>query len=413
MLTGQNNFTALQLTALKLSLDEQFAKGFHMGSVQDLVEKHLKKPYTGVDASNKNLEDFLLEATESSNPFEVIPGEPANRIHFLLRQFAKECDFNGSPEYYLVVTQMMGGALAIQDNMYGARIGDMYFEALKSMVSVDSISIHFSRFHNEKSQYERVVVPFFESGYAKSLNNLDRVEELKSEVKKLYELSIRNDGLEAKSSDHRDLAVKSLTEMFAAEKALEEAKEMAAEERKAFAAEHSIEKRFAGHTQVIEYLRKNGSGFLQEPCIGVFKFMDFEDEMDYLNSAWAIFTDRNLLFVPKKIGGGIFKKSSQLNVYKLSAIRSLSVSDEHSVVHFGFDSNNWLKLHLSFTFKTGEVLTATICTGMTSDESQTYFNQRTYPLLQVLANYFPVSMSGEHIESSSGYTTSIGFGVWF
>ena len=361
----------------------------------DLVNTYLNVPYEGVISLLTNLRGFYKELTGYENPFLIQPDDvtPEQRIHFLCRTVTKELDLQGTPAYFQIVTDLFKGSLQQGEMMYAPRMVDMFIESLKSIP--DDISLS-SLFEGSDCGYELYILPYIQKHRREDLPRVTgSIAELRDEI-------LRKEALSGISDEERSKSVEVLNSRVGAAEA--RAQEVEA---------HSVEKLFKNQPNVIANIRKNAPELLTSPCIGLFKFMDFEDEMDYVNSAIAIFTEDNMAFIPKRLSDGLFKKAGKNYSWSLSSIESLSIGDEHSRVNFGFDSNDWQKIHLTWRFKGGSVITSTICSGMSRDESQTFFNQRVLPLLQQLANYFPVKLDGGHIERTSGYRTVMSYGVWF
>jgi hypothetical protein len=363
-------------------------------SNQELVNTHLKKSYVDISTLLEGLRGFYLQLTKYEQPFLVQSDDvaPAQRIHFLCREVVKELDFRGTPAYFQIVIDMFKAALEHGEMMYAPRMVDMFLESLEDLP--DDVTLSYL-FEGEDSAYDTFILPFIQRHRREDLPRvLTKLGEIKSKIE--------SKALLLKLSDSERSKV---TEILNSRIGKVEARAQEVSER-------SVEKIFAKSPDVLTNIRKNVPELLTSPCVGVYKFMDFDDDMDYMNSAIAIITEDNIALIPKKLNDSLFKKAGKNHSWSLDSIQSLRVGDEHSRVHFGFDSNDWQKIHLSWTLKGGLVITTTICSGMSRDEGQSFFNQRVRPLLGELANHFPVTLDGGHIESTSGYRTAISFGVW-
>lgn len=361
---------------------------------QQLLNSYLKKPYVDYSDSLADLVNFYKELGGSEYPFMMQPGEqvPTKRIHELCREFTK-LDFKGAPLYYRVVIDMMASCLEQGDSMYVIRMVEMFTESLNDIPSYVPVGLLFG---DADSPYQQSVVPFVKNFNAPAMPGVtDAVKRFSSRIESKELMPSLTEVERAKCID----LVRGSFE--------------ALEEKAKFIEEHSVTNLFKNKPEIVSHIKKNAYDLTQSPAVGVYKFMDFDDDMDYMNSAVAIFTEEHMAFLPKKMTDGIFKKAGKTFSWKLTSVVSLSVGTEHSVVHFGYDSNNWEKIHLTWTFRGGTVITTTICSGMSKDESRTFFNQRISPLLGQLAHYFPVTLDGGHIERSSGYRTSISYGIWF
>ena len=339
---------------------------------QQLLDSCLKKPYVDYSTSIADLENFYKQLAGSEYPFIMQSGEqvPTKRIKDLCRVLLK-LDFKGAPLYSRVILDMIVSCLEQGDSMYVIRMIEMFIESLDDIPDLVAVGLLFG---DSGSPYQQSVVPFVTS-FKELMPGLTDVE--------------------------RSKCVDLIRGSFEA-----------LDEKAKYIEEHSVTQLFKNKPEIVSHIKKNAYELTQSPAVGIFKFMDFDDDMDYMNSAIAVFTEEHMAFLPKKMNDGIFKKAGRTLTWRLSSVVSLSVGTEHSVVHFGYDSNHWEKIHLTWTFRGGTVITTTICSGMSKDESRTFFNQRIQPLLGQLANYFPVTLDGGHIERSSGYRTSISFGVW-
>lgn len=362
---------------------------------QQILNSCLKKPYVDIETSIADLENFYTQLTGYSHPFSVQPDDvaPEQRIHFLCRQISKELDFKVAPFYFQVMMDVFLSCVKRGENMYVDRMIDMFIESLDYLPNDIPIGVLFG---GSESLYEKRVIPFVKMFNPQAMPKVTE--------------SVRNLGARIQSKE----LLPDLTDSERAECVnLIQGTFDSMQERANYVQEHSVVKLFQNKPEIVNHIRKSASELTLSPAVGIFKFMDFDDEMDYMNSAVAVFTEEHMAFIPKRMSDGLFKKAGKTFSWRMTSVASLSVGSEHSVVHFGYDSNNWQKIHLTWTFKGGTVITSTICSGMSKDESRTFFNQRINPLLGQLANYFPVTLDGGHIERSSGYRTSIGFGVWF
>lgn len=361
---------------------------------QQLLDSCLKKPYVDYSTSRNDLEDFYKQLTGSEFPFIMRSDEqvPTQRIHSLIREFTK-LDFRGAPLYFRVVLDMIVSCIEQEDMMYVLRMVDMFIESLDDIPSYVPVGLLFG---DSESPYQKSVVKFVRDFHPKAMTTVtDAVKNFSSRI-------VSKELMPNLSDIERSKCIE-----------LIQASLEALEEKSKYIEEHSVTKLFKNKPEVVSYIKSNAYDLTLSPVVGVFKFMDFDDDMDYMNSAIAVFTEEHMAFLPKRMSNGIFKKAGSSFSWRLTSVVSLSVGSEHSVVHFGYDSNNWEKIHLIWTFRGGTVITTTICSGMSKDESRTFFNQRIHPLLGQLANYFPVTLDGGHVERSSGYRTSISFGVWF
>ena len=361
---------------------------------QQLLDSLLKKPYVDYSTSRDDLENFYKELTGYEYPFIKRANEtvPTKRIHDHIREFTK-LDFRGAPLYSRVILDMMVSCLEQRDSMYVIRMVEMFIESLDDIPSYIPLGLVFGA---SESPYQDTVVPFVKDFHPKAMTTLnDAVKNFSSRIASKELMPSLNDA-------ERSTCIQLVQGSFEA-----------LDEKAKYIEEHSVSKLFKNKPELVSYIKSNASELTLSPAVGVFKFMDFDDDMDYMNSAIAVFTEEHMAFLPKRMSNGIFKKAGRAYTWRLSSVVSLSVGSERSVVHFGYDSNNWQKIHLTWTFKGGTVITTTICSGMSKDESRTFYNQKIHPLLGQLANYFPVTLDGGHIERSSGYRTSISFGVWF
>lgn len=361
---------------------------------QQLLDSCLKKPYVDYSTSREDLENFYKQLTGSEFPFIMRSDEqvPAQRIHSLCREFTK-LDFRGAPLYFRVVLDMMVSCLEQQDNMYVIRMVEMFIESLDDIPSYVPVGLLFG---DSDSPYQQSVVPFVKDFHHQALPGVtDAVKDFSSRIASKELMPNLTD-------DERSTCVELIRGSFEA-----------LDEKAKYIEEHSVTKLFKNNSELVNHIKRSASELTLSPAVGVFKFMDFDDDMDYMNSAVAVFTEEYMAFIPKRMSDGLFKKAGKTFTWRLTSVASLSVGTERSVVHFGYDSNNWQKINLTWTFRGGTVITTTICSGMSKDESQTFYNQRIQPLLGQLANYFPVTLDGGHVERSSGYRTSISFGVWF
>ena len=361
---------------------------------QQLVDSCLKKPFVDYSSSRDDLGNFYKQLTGHEYPFVMLPGEqvPTKRIHSHIREFTK-LDFKGAPLYYQVILDMMVSCVEQGDNMYVIRMVEMFIESLDDIPSYIPVGLLFG---DADSPYQQSVVKFVKDYHPKAMPTVTEA------VKNLSVRIASKELMPSLTDAERAVCVQRIQDSFEA-----------LEEKAKFIEEHSVTKLFKNKPEVVSYIKSNASELTLSPAVGVFKFMDFDDDMDYMNSAIAVFTEEHMAFLPKRMSNGVFKKAGRSYSWRLTSVVSLSVGSEHSVVHFGYDSNNWEKIHLTWTFRGGTVITTTICSGMSKDESRTFYNQRIHPLLGQLANYFPVTLDGGHIERSSGYRTSISFGVWF
>jgi hypothetical protein len=361
---------------------------------QQILDSCLKKPYVDTFTSIADLENFYKQLTGFENPFMVQADDPTpdKRVHSLCRELTK-LDFKGAPIYFQVILDMMVCCLKYGDSMYVIRMVEMFIEALEDIPNDVPVSLIFG---DSESIYQKVVVKFVKDFHPKAMSSVtDAVKSFSSRVESKQLMPGLTDSERAKCVEQ----IKGSFEALA--------------EKAKYIEEHSVTKLFKNKPEVVNFIKANAYDLTLSPAVGVFKFMDFDDDMDYMNSAIAVFTEEHMAFLPKRMSNGIFKKAGRAYSWRISSVVSLSVGSEHSVVHFGYDSNNWEKIHLTWTFRGGTVITTTICSGMSKDESRTFYNQRIHPLLGQLANYFPVTLDGGHIERSSGYRTSISFGVWF
>ena len=368
---------------------------------QQLLDSCLKKPFVDYSSSRDDLRNFYKQLTGHEYPFMMLPGEqvPTQRIHNHIREFTK-LDFKGAPLYSQVILDMIVSCVEQGDIMYVIRMAEMFIESLDDMPSYIPVGLVFG---DGESPYQQSVVPFMKHLGPKGMPTV-------TEAVKNFSSRIASKELMPSLKDaERAVCVQRIQDSFEAleEKAKQDA--IAAKKME----ELSVIKLFKNKPELVSYIKSNAYNVTLSPAVGVYKFMDFDDDMDYMNSAIAVFSEKHMAFIPKKITDGLFKKAGRAYTWSLDSVVSLSVGTEHSVVHFGYDSNNWQKLHLTWTFRGGDVITTTICSGMSKDESRTFYNQRIHPLLEQLANYFPVTLDGGHIERSSGYRTTIGFGVWF
>ncbi len=366
----------------------------HEMDQQQIVDSWLKKTYVDHPTSRNDLENFYKELTGKEFPFVMLPGEevPTHRIHSLIREFTK-LDFKGAPLYYRVILDMIVSCLEQGDNMYVIRMVDMFVESLDYIPSVVPVGLLFG---DSESPYQQSVVKFIKLCHPQAMTTV--TEAVKHFSARIASKELMPDLTDAERSMCVEFIQKSFEDL---------------EEKSRYVEEHSVSKLLKNTPEVVSYIKNNAYELTQSPAVGVFKFMDFDDDMDYLNSAIAVFTEEHMAFLPKRMNNGIFKKAGRTYSWRLASVVSLSVGSEHSVVHFGYGSNNWEKIHLTWTYKGGTVITTTICSGMSKDQSRTFFNQRIHPLLGKLASYFPVTLDGGHVEKSSGYRTSISFGVWF
>jgi hypothetical protein len=360
---------------------------------QQLLDLCLKKPYVDYSTSIADLENFYKQLTGSEYPFLMQSGEqvPTKRIKDLCRILIK-LDFKGAPLYSRVVLDMIVSCLEQGDNMYVIRMVEMFVESLDYIPSYVPVGLLFG---DSESPYQQSVVPFVKNFHPQAMPVV-------TDAVNAFSARIASKELMPSLTDvERSKCVDLIRGSFEA-----------LDEKAKYVEEHSVTHLFKNKPEIVSHIKNNAYDLTQSPAVGIFKFMDFDDDMDYMNSAIAVFTEEHMAFLPKKLTDGIFKKAGRTFTWRLSSVVSLSVGTEHSVVHFGYDSNNWEKIHLTWTFRGGTVITTTICSGMSKDESRTFFNQRIQPLLGQLANYFPVTLDGGHIERSSGYRTSVSFGVW-
>lgn len=361
---------------------------------QQLLDTCLKKPFVDYSTSRDDLENFYKQLTGKEYPFIMLPGEqvPTERIHSLIREFTK-LDFRGAPLYHKVILDMIVSCVEQGDNMYVIRMVEMFIESLDDMPNHVAVGLVFG---DSEAPYQQSVLNFVKVCHPKAMTTVtDAVKNFSSRIASKELMPSLTDLERSKCIE------------------LIQGSSEALEEKAKYIEEHSVTKLFKNKPEVVSYIKSNAYDLTLSPAVGVFKFMDFDDDMDYMNSAIAVFTEEHMAFLPKRMSNGMFKKAGRAYSWRLESVVSLSVGSEHSVVHFGYDSNNWEKIHLTWTFRGGTVITTTICSGMSKDESRTFYNQRIHPLLGQLANYFPVTLDGGHIERSSGYRTSISFGVWF
>lgn len=360
---------------------------------QQLLDSCLKKPYVDYETSFADLQDFYKQLAGFEYPFLMQPGEqvPTKRIKDVCRTLIK-LNFKGAPLYSRVVTDMIVSCLEQGDSMYVIRIVEMFVESLDDIPSYVPVGLLFG---DSESPYQQSIVPF-----VKNFNS-QAMPVVTDAVKRFSSRIASKELMPTLTDEERAKCVELIQGSFEA-----------LDEKAKYVEEHSVMRLFQNKPEIVDHIKKNAYDLTQSPAVGIFRFMDFDDDMDYMNSAIAVFTEEHMAFLPKKMNDGIFKKAGRTFTWRISSVVSLSVGTEHSVVHFGYDSNNWEKILLTWTFRGGDVITTTICSGMTKDESRTFFNQRVQPLLGQLANYFPVTLDGGHIERSSGYRTSISFGVW-
>ena len=368
---------------------------------QQLVDSCLKKPFVDYATSRADLEDFYIQLTGYEYPFVKRANEtvPTDRIHWHIRDFTK-LDFRGAPLYSRVILDMIVSCVEQGDSMYVIRMSEMFIESLDDMPNYIVVGLLFG---DGESPYQQSVVPFMKRLGPKGMSTV-------TEAVKNFSARIASKELMPSLTDaERTVCVQRIQDSF---EALEEKAKQDAVVAKQIE-ELSVIKLFQNKPALVSYIKSNAYNVTLSPAVGVYKFMDFDDDMDYMNSAIAVFSEKHMAFIPKKITDGLFKKAGRAYTWSLDSVVSLSVGSERSVVHFGYDSNTWQKIHLTWTFRGGDVITTTICSGMSKDESRTFYNHRIHPLLGQLANYFPVTLDGGHIERSSGYRTSISFGVWF
>jgi hypothetical protein len=145
-------------------------------------------------------------------------------------------------------------------------------------------------------------------------------------------------------------------------------------------------------------------------------------QLKYITNLWGstepengedaiIFTNRHVLIVAKGFGGWLDGGSYQDVYISNENIDHLSLGTAHHVQYSGFtssDSNYWT---LAIITTDGAVYERYIALG--SNEKQINDSrQRLTSTFKYLANFFTVTVDGGHAESSDGYTTSIGYGVW-
>lgn len=164
---------------------------------------------------------------------------------------------------------------------------------------------------------------------------------------------------------------------------------------------------FAGNAKLIKHLKNLAPSTL-----------DFK----YVTNLWGskeprkgddaiIFTNSQVLIVASGFGGWLNSGSLNDVFIPNEKIDHLSLGTAHHVQYSGFtsaDENYWT---VAIVTVDGAVYERYIALG-TNEKDMNHSRQRLTHTFEYLANFFAVTVDGGHAESSDGYTTSIGYGVW-